>query len=162
MKLTDSDVARYWAKVDKRSDDECWPWTGATAKGYGRFWLGTRESNHVYQATHVAYFLHYGEEMDGLFACHTCDNHSCCNPLHLWKGTNRENGLDSVSKGRNKYVLPAQRRGDENPQCKITDEQVSMIRSMYAPRKFTQQKLADIFGVSREHVRDILLGRKRR
>ena len=31
-------VARFWAKVDRRGDDECWPWLASTrSKGYGAF-----------------------------------------------------------------------------------------------------------------------------
>jgi len=33
-------------------------------------------------------------------ACHTCDNHLCINPDHLWIGSNQENLLDASRKGR--------------------------------------------------------------
>lgn len=160
MKLTDLDVARYWAKVDKRSAEECWPWTGAKAKGYGRLWVGTRKDHHVYQATHIAYFLHHGVDPNGLLVCHECDHRWCVNPFCLWLGDSQENAMDMMQKGRGKYVLPNQ-KGESHSQCKLTNEQVSEIRAMYIPRQVTQQAIADKFGVSREHVRDILLGRKR-
>ncbi len=34
--ISESTLARFWAKVDVRGPDECWPWRGATdPKGYG-------------------------------------------------------------------------------------------------------------------------------
>lgn len=31
-------VERFWEKVDRRSDDECWPWQGTVlSTGYGQF-----------------------------------------------------------------------------------------------------------------------------
>lgn len=35
-----------------------------------------------------------------IYACHTCDQHSCCNPDHVFAGTCSENMLDAVRKGR--------------------------------------------------------------
>ena len=32
--------------------------------------------------------------------CHTCDVRHCCNPDHLWLGTNQQNIQDMVNKGR--------------------------------------------------------------
>lgn len=32
--------------------------------------------------------------------CHTCDVRHCCNPDHLWLGTNQQNITDMVQKGR--------------------------------------------------------------
>ena len=31
---------------------------------------------------------------------YSCDNRRCCNPKHLSVGTNRENALDMMRKGR--------------------------------------------------------------
>ena len=31
-----------WGKVDKRGQDECWPWIGSINQGYGRFEMDGR------------------------------------------------------------------------------------------------------------------------
>lgn len=86
--------ARFWAKVDIRSDDECWPWKGClSTQGYGR--AGKREYAH-----RLAYVLAHGAIPDGLEIMHSCDNRQCVNPHHLSVGTRRDNMVDAARKGR--------------------------------------------------------------
>lgn len=84
-------IHQFFQKVSKT--DSCWLWTGSKdAKGYG-FFKGKR--------AHRASYEFFKEELiKGLCVCHTCDNPPCVNPDHLWLGTNHENILDSVKKGR--------------------------------------------------------------
>ena len=36
--LTESDIARFWSKVDNRGPDDCWFWmAGCGDSGYGQF-----------------------------------------------------------------------------------------------------------------------------
>jgi hypothetical protein len=89
---------QFWAYVNRRSDDECWPWTGSrNRKGYGTL----RNNYRPLYATRVSWSLfHQREWPEGKIACHTCDNPSCVNPQHIWPGTNSENQLDKLRKGR--------------------------------------------------------------
>lgn len=32
-------LKKFWKNVDKKSEDECWNWTGKLNKGYGRFFM---------------------------------------------------------------------------------------------------------------------------
>jgi hypothetical protein len=90
-------IARFWAKVDRSDPDGCWPWIGhRIRKGYGIHWAFNRKT----VAHRRAYELTYGSIPDGLFVCHHCDNPPCCNPDHLFVGTNSDNMQDCIRKGR--------------------------------------------------------------
>lgn len=52
------------------------------------------------RAHRIAYELFIGKIPGGLFVCHSCDNPICTNPKHLWTGTNTQNVMDSIKKGR--------------------------------------------------------------
>lgn len=43
----------------------------------------------------------------GMYACHHCDNRTCCQPEHLFEGTPSDNVQDMMAKGR--WVAPPRR-----------------------------------------------------
>lgn len=96
---------RFWSHVDKngpipahRPDlGPCWPWTGGRdKKGYGHFGFeGENKRAHV-----VALILTTGGRPEGAHGLHHCDNPPCCNPAHLFWGSNDDNVADSIAKGR--------------------------------------------------------------
>ena len=113
---------RFWSKVDQRGPDECWPWTASTNGGYGAFGakLFGEKKMRVHRAHRVAFFLATGVAPDDLVVCHSCDNPPCCNPAHLWLGTQADNNRDMSIKGRNGMT-----RKTHCPQGhKYTDENV--------------------------------------
>lgn len=94
--LEQSDCERFWSHVDKKSTDECWNWkNGLTSDGYGKF----KAKYKTLIASRVAYYLTYGEYDKSLLVCHKCDNPKCCNPKHLFLGTNKDNLQDCAKKG---------------------------------------------------------------
>lgn len=80
---------RFWEKVDRRGDDECWPWLAALSdKGYGMF-NATFSGTGV--AHRIAYMLLIGPVPDGLVLDHLCRVRHCVNPSHLEPVTAEEN-----------------------------------------------------------------------
>ena len=90
-------MKRFWAKVDVRSPNECWPWLAAKAKGYGRFNTGGR----IRSAPQVAWELKNGKPFPvGMDSAHSCNNPACVNPDHIEPQTRRKNLQYAVSLGR--------------------------------------------------------------
>lgn len=144
-------VARFWSKVRVGSADECWEWqAGINSTGRGIFWYDGK-SVHSHR---FAWIITYGNILDGLQICHRCDNGKCVNPAHLFLGTQYDNIHDMIDKGRDRVL-----RGSADPKSKLTEEDVRRIRELYIPRKFSQFKLAIIFGVSRSTIENIITGR---
>lgn len=91
----------FWESVDKRGENECWPWIGCRlAEGYGRF-----KSEGKFIAAHrFSFILHKGmPPVDKPCVLHECDNPPCCNPKHLFPGTKKDNTDDCIKKGRHPW-----------------------------------------------------------
>ena len=88
---------RFWAKVDVRGPDECWPWTGYTNPGgYGMMKI----ENGPGLVTHISLEISGRPRPVGLHALHSCHNPPCCNEKHLRWGTDAENAADRKASGR--------------------------------------------------------------
>jgi hypothetical protein len=140
---------RFWKKVDKKSDDECWEWVGAKNKqGYGKIgYFGGFIATHRY-----SWLLHNGSIPDGLWVLHTCDNPPCCNPKHLFLGNHQDNMDDRQRKGRQPHTCHI---GSKNPHAKLNEQKVRTLREMYASGKYTQLELSNIFGIAWKYVSEI-------
>lgn len=96
--VSDDFIKRFWSKVTIGEPDACWVWTGCRAKdGYGRL---TRDGK-SHTAHRIAWGFSNGPIPDGMHVLHRCDFPPCCNPAHLWIGTNADNVRDKTAKGRN-------------------------------------------------------------
>lgn len=136
--------ARYWAKVDRRRDDECWPWTASTNSfGYGTFRGDGDQLAHRY-----AYRIAVGAIPAGMVVCHRCDNPPCQNPGHLFLGAPADNIADMDVKGRRRSGI---RRGEANPNARFTDEQVAEMCAMYSAGS-TQDEIAERFSTSQQVI----------
>lgn len=116
---------RLWAKVDQSGGpDACWLWTGAVAtkEGYGSIRLTGAKAGKA-MAHRVAYELTNGPIPEGRHVLHRCDNPPCCNPAHLWVGTQQDNMSDMKAKGR-------QSRGERFPHSKLNADSVRLIRKL--------------------------------
>lgn len=75
----------------------CYLFTGASSNyGYGQF----RKNDKLIAAHRYTYELANGKIKHGQYILHKCDTPACCNPTHLFMGTQKENIHDMIKKGR--------------------------------------------------------------
>lgn len=149
------ETPRFMKKIAKDGPNGCWRWLGATHEwGYGKMYFrGKADFAH-----RIAWILFRGQIPDGLHVCHDCpggDNPNCCNPDHLFLGTNTENRRDSVRKGTHahgdklsKVHKAIARRGQDVAHSKLTDSVVSFCRAAIRCRLISYAELSRQFGVT--------------
>jgi hypothetical protein len=141
--LTANDVSRFHATVARGHADGCWPWSGSIDHyGYGRFSVGGK----WYRASRIAMLIQMGSDPGSLCVCHSCDNPCCCNPRHLFLGTQHDNVRDCCDKGRHKYGLSA---------ATLTSQQVIAIKGS----TLSIGELAQRYGVAQNTISAIQMGR---
>lgn len=133
----------FWAKVAITRPNDCWPYRGCKDNcGYG--WLTFNKKQ--MRASRLAWMIQNKSAVPvRKFVLHTCDNPSCCNPAHLYVGTQKDNMRDALLRGRYRTVFtPAQ------------------VRDIYAKtqRGITSASLARHYGVSDSAVRAIKRGER--
>lgn len=88
---------RFFQYVAQR--DDCWIWTGGTARGYGVFWNGCgRIKAHRWIYEHLRADIPAGLQID-----HLCREKTCVNPWHMEPVT----GLVNVMRSDNPAALAA-------------------------------------------------------
>ncbi len=82
----------FWCYVEKKGEDECWPWLGDLSnERYGRcYWNGKSEYAHraVFHITHG-----YLPDPKEKWVTITCGTPACCNPNHVRALTPKERML---------------------------------------------------------------------
>lgn len=140
----------FWTRMTGHPNpDACWLWTGCVNEhGYG---VVGRASGPNF-AHRNAWELTHGPIPAGLSVLHRCDTPACCNPAHLFLGTQADNMADAAAKRRT-----ARQAGEAHPRAKLSDAQVAEIRARYEAGE-TQTALADAFGVRQAHVSRLVRG----
>lgn len=107
--------AALMKRIKVNEENGCWEIQGYLDKdGYGEV-SGKR-------AHRLSYELFIGQIPSGQNVCHKCDNPKCCNPNHLFLGTQKDNIADMVKKDRKDS-----RFGVRNTQNKLAEQQVLEI-----------------------------------
>lgn len=147
IKLTKTDIVRFWEKADRRGLDECWEWiAGRDKDGYGIFRYGGR----AYRSNRVAYVIMNGDTE--LLVLHTCHNPSCWNSRHLYAGSPKDNSNDREIAGR-----AADHRGEEHGRAKLSDSDIHVIRILRAKGRLLRE-IAVEYDLERSHVGRICSG----
>jgi len=119
----------------------CWAWQDSIDSiGYGMFNMHGVTSN----AHRAAYELFIGEIPKGMCVLHRCDNPPCCNPKHLFLGTNQENTADRHKKGR-------EARGESHGMSKLKEGEILTIRELYK-QGCSQSELARRYDVKQPAI----------
>lgn len=146
-----SDLHRFHNSYSYTTRDACWIWKGPkhSKSDYGIF-----NNNHKKSLAHrFSWRVFRGEIPEGLKVLHKCDNPICINPYHLFLGTQEDNILDMVKKGR-------QAKGESHARSaskrKLSDAEVLLIFNSEI-RKPSQ--VASQFGITRGQVHNIWIGK---
>lgn len=104
-------------------EDGCWIWTGgkATHGGYGKTGAGGI-GGATLLVHRVAYEIFEGPVPEGQKVLHKCDKPACFRPSCLFAGSQQDNMVDMINKGRNRSsARPGEARN------KLTTENVRSI-----------------------------------
>ena len=107
----------------------CWEWQGARDSG------GYGVADHNKKVHRLSYIANLGP-VGELQVLHSCDNPPCCNPLHLFLGTNADNMADKRRKLRSGKL------------CHFLD-----VIMAYSDAGMTSEILGDMLGVSGSAIR---------
>lgn len=138
---------RFWSKVNRGSDEECWEWQGAKIAhgGHGQCIAG----DVVTVSSRIAWALTNGNLPVDKVICHSCDNPPCCNPNHLFIGTQTTNMSDRHIKGRSA-------RGSQIGNSRLTEDQVREIRELYSSGKLASPGLSRKFNVAQSTISRVI------
>lgn len=138
--LTGKQIARFWSDVDIKTDKDCWSWCGSldNRDRYGYFWA----NNKGYLAHRVAWTLTYGPT--NLDVLHTCDHPDCCNPHHMYLGTDIDNAKDRKLRNPDSYRHTI---GEKNGWSIVSDKDAEEIGRRYIGGESTSS-LSLEFGVT--------------
>lgn len=122
----------------------CWLWVHKPIKsGYCLTTARSRKRTPRDRVHRLSYEVFVGPIPDGLWVLHRCDRRNCLRPDHLFLGTAADNTADMVAKGRARGA-----RGSKHASAKLTEDDVRLIRHLYATSKVTKKALGQRFGVT--------------
>ncbi len=143
-------ILKYVSNVNS---NDCWVWKKYLDKdGYGQIFTIENGIRKRKRSNRAAYEVFIGEIPDGMHVLHKCDNRACCNPDHFFLGTQEDNMADKVNKNRQLF-------GEIHPLSRIDESMVMEIHRKYNIG-YTQQRLSEEYNVSRQHIGNIISGKR--
>ena len=141
LELNETVERRFELKCGKPDANGCIPWlAGKTAGGYG---IMTYAGKHGRTTAHrIAWVLKRGDIPPEILVLHKCDNPSCVNVEHLFLGSQLQNVKDMVGKKRHAWR-------DGTPWQDMYAEDWERVADIRMDSRYTQQEVADYFGVSK-------------
>jgi HNH endonuclease len=147
---SENTLKRFWSKVDKQSDDECWLWKGTLLNGYG---VLRRSRGKLIKTHRLSWFIHYGMVQSTVQVQHLCNVRSCVNPNHLTLGNTNDNMKYMALCGRackgqeRRRITIAQIIIKGRSNIKLNVEKVKEVRQLLKNGEKTSA-IAKIMGVS--------------
>lgn len=132
----------FWELVCVGKPDKCWQWLGSIgAGGYGRYYNKKFKNKSKRKKSHrLAWMYTNGKIPIGLKVLHHCDNPPCCNPSHMFLGTQVDNIVDMVKKKRHM-------RGVNQVDAKLSAIQVKEARNLWE-RGYLIKEVATLYKLS--------------
>lgn len=150
--------------------DDCIEYPIVNRDGYGIIQGHSADKHKLHMLAHrISYQLFTGEDISSNeLICHHCDNPSCINPKHLFKGTDKDNSDDKCrkkrqAKGKTHGSYIDGRASDMEfhhvrQYGKLTPQQVLEIREL-RKRGETIESIAKTLNVSVDGVKGVSCGR---
>lgn len=146
----------YIVKRSKKMSNGCWDWLGSVRPdGYGKI----TSSGKQYLAHRLAYCIWRGMAMESeKLVLHKCNNKRCCNPSHLYAGTQAENVNDAIRAGVKFGSWNIGRyNGMGNPNAKLTPRAIEGIKAAIK-KGLSLKQIRNKFGISNTPIYKIKNG----
>lgn len=143
-------IDRFLKKLSKPNRKGCIKWLGwKNHDGYGKFSVNKK----LKFAHRFSYEYYVGKIPDKKNVLHKCDVRDCCNPEHLYIGTQSENNTDAYDRKRRSSL------GSKNGHAKLNENEVLYIKEAIRLKTKTCAQLARDFKTSESCMHDIKHGR---
>lgn len=135
-------INRIYEKTICDIKTHCWNWIGPlNENGYGRISMNNKNT-YIHRFIYQYFYSPIPENKP--YVLHHCDNPKCCNPKHLYAGTQQDNINDMIKRNRSQM-------GEKCKWTKLTKEQVLEIRKSNKPQKV----MAKRFNISQTTISNI-------
>lgn len=134
-------IDRFNEKYIIDPDTGCWNWIASKNKqGYGKFSITRSKWVHAHRFA----YQYYVGQINDLCVLHKCDNPACCNPNHLFLGTQKDNMIDCKNKNRNFKA-----KGELHSKHILKEYEVLLIK-----KRLQNYKYGDCLKIAKEYSVD--------